>query len=162
MQVCAVHWQSVINSFRGTGCTCADCTSMYLRVYGASVCVITDPRALSRKSSTVTILETLFIHFHSSKASISISELYYPKASRGSEVRSWRLLKHSYSVLLDLLLDDDTFLDKELLTTPEDIALLCLMKNSKKIKSLSNFLATFVRSTNDALTCLLSLTFVKI
>ena len=56
MQVCVVHCQSVINSFRGTSCTCADCTSRYLRVSGASVGEIADSRKLSRKSSTVTIL----------------------------------------------------------------------------------------------------------
>ena len=118
--MCAVHWQSVINSFRGTGCTCADCTSMCLRVHGASVCVITDSRALSRKSSTVTILEKF----------------------------------------------DLTFLDpeehKELLSTPKDFVLLYLMVKIKEKKKFPNFLATFVRSTNDALTCLLGLTFFKI
>ena len=97
MQVCAVHWQSVINSFRGTGCTCADCTSMYPKVYGASVCVITDSRALSRKSSTVTILETLFIHFHPPKAWLLLQ---------------LRLVIIAWPVFVDLLLVDDTFPDE--------------------------------------------------
>ena len=70
---------------------------MYLRVYGASVCVITDSRALSRKSSTVTILETLFIHFHPPKAWLLLQ---------------LRLIKIAWPVFVDLLLVDDTFPDE--------------------------------------------------
>ena len=61
---------------------------------------------------------------------------------------------------------DLTFLDqeehKDLLSATKDFVLLYLMVKIKEKKKFPNFLATFVRSTNDALTCLLGLTFFKI
>ena len=82
--------------------------SMYLRVHGASMCVIMDSRALSRKSSTVTIFEKV----------------------------------------------DLTFIDqedhKEVLWATKDVGLQYLMVKFKEKNNFPNFLATFVRSTNDA------------
>ena len=82
--------------------------SMYLRVHGASMCVIMDSRALSRKSSTVTIFEKVDLSF----------------------------------------IDQDEH--KEVLWTTKDVGLQYLMVKFKEKNNFPNFLATFVRSTNDA------------